>query len=572
MNIDFDSIFAAIGLSSVRRIERLDEFELFAEDRLIQEQAHALALDLLVIGHSLPARDRLEVTVSVDGEAASAGDNEKYSRERISELFDLGDKSVAEVSFRVIIRKEVWDNTLSIYDLKAFEQYLANEPLQQILEAIADRLNGYIKLACVGLLKPGGTATLQLLPAEYVGPTMPPLSSATRERSIALFKETSFSASLPGCLIPLDFQLETPLDRPAIDTFFSRASAVLSAMYLCNNAELKSDDTLSYRLAGYKVLEESITVEALAGAHKVLNRIANWAFDAGGSTDKVGLARNVLSLYVPSLRDLDDQPQVLNAIQSNYQIYLKENVSAYLDVRNRMAELLLESTTKTNALVESLLDSVRNGMLVVFTFVLTVVVVNGLKDASARLIFSVEYLWIVITVAILCSIWIHHACNDVVARFDSAISTTARLLRDSYRNVLIEEEVDQHTASTFDANRMYLREQVDKYRRLWYFVAVILVVMFTVGYLVSYQLPPLAHKQENVGSTAVTSPSPNLWGSASTALSQEVHVGRVPPTAAPNAKTAQISSTDHQAASAYKDVSTVAPSEDEPPAGAGQLQ
>lgn len=510
MCVDFDTIFAAVDLANATRVERFDEFEIFVEDELTQAQAHVIALALLGIGTLLPSRDRFEITISVDGEAASACNDGEESRARIGDLFDLGSNSLAEVGFRVIIRKQVQQNSISVYDMEAFGRYLVQEPLQQVLEALAARFDGHLCLICIGLHTRGGSATLQLVPEGHEGPALTTQPSVERERTIALFKETSFSASLPGILVPQDFQLDTPLGHPAVDEFFTRASAVLCAVYLCNNAELDSDNTLSYRMAGYKVLEEKrIPVAALSGAHEVLSKIASWAYDAGGSTDKVGLARNVLSLHVASLCDLASQPHVLNAILSNYQIYLKDNVSAYLEVRNRMAELLLESTAKTHALVESLLDSVRNGMLVVFTFVLTVVVVNGLKDTSAKVIFSGEYLWIVIIITALCSIWIHYACNDVVTRFDSVIRTTTQLLRDSYRNVLIEDEVDQHTTNTFTNNKIHLTDQVRKYRRLWCLVSTVLVATFAIGYVVSYQLPRLNSLEADTGAIpTIQAPAP----------------------------------------------------------------
>lgn len=504
MGVDFHSIFAAVDIDNATRAERLDEFELFVMVELTQDHAREIALALLRIGPLLPARDSFEVTISVDGEAASASDDGEGSRAKINALFDLTSIARAEVTFRVIIRKQVRDNFLSVYDLDLFGQYLINEPIKQVLEAISARLDGHINLECSGLSKLGGSASLQFMPEGYSGTMMAALLPTTRERTIALFKETSFSTTIPATLIPLDFQLDIPLGQPTIDEFFRRASAVLSAAYLCNNLELDSNNNLTYRMAGYKVLEEKqVSVIALANANEVLSKIASWAYDAGGSTDKVGLARNVLSLHTSSLPDLVAQPHVLSAILSNYQIYLKDNVTAYLDVRNRMAELLLESIAKTHALVESLLDSVRNGMLVVFTFVLTVVVVNGLKDTSVQVIFSGQYLWIVIIIALLCTIWIHHACKDVVARFDSATQITRQLLKDSYRNVLIEDEIHQHTNATFLSNRDHLKGQIKKYQRLWYLVSAILVLAFAIGYIVSHQY--FSRVDSNVYASSATS-------------------------------------------------------------------
>lgn len=512
MGVDFRKNFAFVDLSAATCVERLDEYEFFIRADLAQAQAHVVALALLEIGSSLPSRDRFEVTIDVDGEAASASDSSEDSRNRISQLFDLGSTTIAEVGFRIIIRKQLRDYKLSVYDIDAFGEYLVNQPLKQVLDAIAARLDGHIKFVCTGLLKPGGSTTLQFIPEDYTGPAKAFLSPATRERTISLFKETSFSASLPATLVPLDFQLDDYLDLPKIDEFFNRASAVLSAAYLCNNLEIESDGSITYRLAGYKVLEEKRSSQLLlADAQNVLSKIANWAYDAGGSTDKVGLARNVISLHVSTLPKLASQSHVLNAILSNYQIYLKDNISAYLDVRNRMAELLLEWTAKTNSLVESLLDAIRNGILVIFTFLLTVVVVNGLKDTSAKLIFSAEYLFIVLVIAVLCSIWIHFACIDIKKRFDSAVNITRQLLLDSYRSILIEDEVNQHTKATFEANKAHLNTQIKIYQRLWYIVSIILVLAFATGYFVIYHLPNFHLSKTHWNSTpSITKNSPEV--------------------------------------------------------------
>ncbi len=559
MGIDFSELFGEIDLSNERRVERLDEFELSVEDRLASGKARAIAQALLGLAAVLPARDQLDLTVTVDGESASGCEDGGESRARIDRLFDVDSTDEAEVGFRIIIRKSVSANTLSVYDLRAFGQYLEGEPLRNVLSAIASRFDGSLKLACSELRKPGGSASIRFVAEDLADSEIFPARPWERDRVITLFKETSFSASIPIPLIPSDFQLHVPLEVPAIDDFFVRASAVMSALYLCNNAELGVNNTVSYRLSGYKLVEEqAATVASLAEAGIVLGKIAGWAYDAGGSADKIGLARNVISLHVSSLGDLRDQPQVLNAILSNYQIYLKDNVSAYLEVRSRMAELLMESTAKTHALVESSLDSVRNGMLIVFTFVLTVVVVNGLKDTGPKTIFSGEYFWIVVAITGLCSVWIHHSCKDVVVRFDAAVAATKQLMRDSYRNVLIEEEVDQHTNTTFAANRDHLTLQVGTYRRIWYGVSLLLIFVFAVGYLAVYQLPsrvaPQSETTKSSGSSGASGVAPQSSSEAKAGAEDRM----LPSRSAPDRAASAASSTASHV-SASTDVAVSAP-------------
>ena len=74
-------------------------------------------------------------------------------------------------------------------------------------------------------------------------------------------------------------------------------------------------------------------------------------------------------------------------------------------------------------------------------------------------------------------------------RFNYAVEATKQLLSNSYRNVLIEDEIDQHTSATFEANREHLKLQVDGYRRLWYSVSSVLLLTFAIGYVANYGIP-----------------------------------------------------------------------------------
>lgn len=484
MLIDLKQTFTHVNLSNSSTSERFDEFHFLVEDRLSQSQANVIALSLLKIGSAIPSRDRFEVTVSADGEAASASDDDEQSRQRISKLFEVGSTEITEVTFRIVVHKEVINGELSIYDLNAFGEYLDKSPLKHVLNAIASRLNTGIKLICSEISGPCGSAALQFVPKSNNGQAKAVVDGTMREKVISLFKESSFSSSIPSTLVPFDFEVTAPVGNALIDKFFSRARAVIGAAYLCNNLELDANDNIDYRLAGYKVIEEkNLSQSSLLGSEGALSKIANWAYDAGGSSDKVGLARNVLSLHVSSLSDLKSQPYILNAILSNYQIYLKGNVSTYLEIRGRMSELLLECTVKTHAIVESLLDSMRNGILLIFTFLLTVVVVNGLKDAGVSVIFSIEYFYIVCMITLLCYIWMRTACNDVINRYNNMIVITKQLLKDSYKGILVEEEIAEHTNATFAITGEHLSSQMRIYKRLWNIVSIVLIVAFLVGYI-----------------------------------------------------------------------------------------
>lgn len=148
-----------------------------------------------------------------------------------------------------------------------------------------------------------------------------------------------------------------------------------------------------------------------------------------------------------------------------------------------MAELLAESTQKTHSFVESLLDSIRNGVLVDLAFLLTVVVINGLKDTGFQVIFSIEYLSIAIVLLLLSTVAIWASRRDARSRFEQSGNATADLLRRMYAHVMISAEIDREIVPTVEVSRAYIKRQTRKYQRLWLVFALLVASAFWIGHL-----------------------------------------------------------------------------------------
>ena len=172
-----------------------------------------------------------------------------------------------------------------------------------------------------------------------------------------------------------------------------------------------------------------------------------------------------------------------NAIHSKYQIYLKGNVASYLEVKSKIAEFLVESTAKAHALVEDLVDSLKNSVFVMLTFLLTVVVVNGLKDTGATVIFSAAYFWIVVVLCVVLTVWVVGTCRGAIRRFDNSAQTTAEVLQLAYGRILLNSEIKENIEPINIGNRKYLVRQCWRYALYWLLIAVLLMGGFWFGYL-----------------------------------------------------------------------------------------
>ncbi|WP_211047310.1 hypothetical protein, partial [Pectobacterium versatile] len=61
----------------------------------------------------------------------------------------------------------------------------------------------------------------------------------------------------------------------------------------------------------------------------VLFDIYEWIYNQGNFVDKIGLARNIISIHTQDNSILNIPKSVLKSIESSFDIYLKDNVKQY---------------------------------------------------------------------------------------------------------------------------------------------------------------------------------------------------------------------------------------------------
>lgn len=459
--------------------ERFDHFEMKLVRRLTSAEARLQVGNIIDALAELPARDKFALAVEISGDALTISDPSE--RNLVTEHIDSHHEDGESVEFRIEVIKTVALQRLSVYSLAALGAYLDRTPLSDAMGALAKRFQGRLIFECYSGTPGAGSATLRFVKA---GETVPDADAplAWRSRSMALLQDNAYLTGSTGNMLPQDFAVLQPVGVAPLDAFMARAGAVLSAMFLSNMSDFRGNQ-LGYRITGYKLLTGTVAnlADLVDDAGSFL-RIAIWACGAEGSSDKIGLARNVISLCVQRLEDVPAHPEIWDAIQSNYQIYLKENITTYLEVRNKLAELLAESTHKTHSLAEGLLDSIRNGVLIVLTFLLTVVVINGLKDTGVQVIFSTEYLAIVLALLVLISLAVWASCHDALSRFNQSATATSQLLKRMYAHVMIATEIEEQVDPTIADNRIYLNRQAQKYQIVWLIFAVLVALAFVAGH------------------------------------------------------------------------------------------
>lgn len=496
------------GQKSISITERLDEYRLhFEAVNTSPQEALAQTLQLLKLAEKIPPRDSFELQVDFEGDVLSLTDTSKSIWESVSTHLEAHD-DMGEVRYELTVKKGT-NGVLSIYCMSAFGRYVEHEDLATVLVALNSRFNNGISFECLCPVSACGSNTIRFWPHGKI----PQISGdSQRLQVLTSFRENSYSAGLKTDFLPSDFYLLQRTNVQAINNFMDKACAVLCVIYLANSSQIHPPGRLSYKLVGYKSVESEAAFSDFIQARDGLYKIYDWAYGVGGSADRIGLARNVVSLHVDRLQDLSDHSSLWNAIYSNYQIYLKANVASYLEVKNKITEFLVESTSRAHALVEDLVDSLKNSIFIMLTFLLTVVVVNGLKDTGLTVIFSASYFWIVVLICTALTVWVSGTCFGAIRRFDNSTQTTAEILQLGYGRILLSSEINESINPINVRNRAYLVRQCWRYSLYWLLVAALLVGGFGLGYryLGAKQEAPAIEQTTHRADTNVNEQAPHL--------------------------------------------------------------
>lgn len=430
---------------------------------------------------TISSRDRFELFLDMSGNNTKIIDTSKQSLDSLLSHINDNDFS-EEFEIDLTIRKEISDSTLSIYFLDDFFDSLTNEPLSNILISLSKKINKCILFEVFSTINAFYSSGMVFFPSG-----MSPISNHVtllkkRRSQLEMFRDNCGVFIQDFNLLPSDFYLEVESEIDSINGFFSKVYSVLSLSFISNAFSFLANDAVGYKLNGYKtVLCKRIDVSEIVKYENQLYKIYAWAYEGGNSVDKLGLVRNVLSIHLDENGLIRFDTEAWEAIQSNYQVYLKDNIQSYLEIKNKIGEFIIDATTKTYSLADELLESLKNNVLVLLTFILTVVLVNGLKDNGSATVFSNSYFLVVIILSLVSAFWLVMSRAETMNRFESTTKTIKEILKLNYDKVIMEEEINNIVDPVIKNNKIYLETQLSRYTSWWVSLLVFFVLIFGIA-------------------------------------------------------------------------------------------
>lgn len=270
-----------------------------------------------------------------------------------------------------------------------------------------------------------------------------------------------------------------------------KLSFIFSLAGIFDISAIKEENQFYYKLNGYKTFEGEVSLGELnVGSKDIYLKIYDWIYVGSGSvTDKIGLARNILSIYLKE-NDLTISDGVYFSIQSGFKTYLQGNLNRYIEIRNKISSELVELTNKANTIIENYLSNYQKSNFSFISFFISVFVLRVLSKGNFKNVFTKDATVIsllLLVLSILYLLFSRWSLNEERKRLIIRYSN----LKNRFKDLLIEEDINKilRNDKEFNDELSFLSKRKRAYTFLWVTtVLAFLVAIFSVSSFINWNL------------------------------------------------------------------------------------
>jgi hypothetical protein len=339
--------------------------------------------DLSQFFRNLLSSDKFRLTASIDGGGGfvltSASEMETTSFVKdLSVYHSLEDgKNTLELELSII--KGGDKSCTSLYSLKHFEFALRSLSVKQCFasfDPVCRNDEGWCILLNE-ITQPFSTGLLT-----FANEARSP-AKINRKARLGLRNEVCHCQGFSNLVVPEDFHLQVRSGLEGLDNVFDRLCLITTLAYLCDVSTLCDDGRFTFKINGYRAIIGEIENHKVSA--ELLNdffKIYEWAYGQGSLPDKLGLARNIISLHWKG--DVKTAPDagVYESVLSAHTIYLKQNVDRYISVKNSLSDYLAEFSQRSAKLAESIGDKLERNFIAFVGFFISTILLKAVTEKN----------------------------------------------------------------------------------------------------------------------------------------------------------------------------------------------
>ena len=470
-------INAVLNSSNVKNLTISERMQVYESSFSFCKADHVDADFFRNIINGVVERDQYSIRIECGGEDSIANISKEFLDTEFNEYMQeylAYDDDLAEV--HLTIDKRVEENHFSIYSYKHFAKDLMELPVKELLREFSDLL----KKSPEGLI-------FDVMDEDIIfcTKTMFFISDDKMTRNFDLNRmdriedckeHSNFYNFETYELIPEDFFIELDYKENPLSDRFHTIVMLLSLAFIASTSFIDGDN-LKILINGQRTIEANYDLNG-AITNDNLYKVYHWMYTDGNLVDKSILARNVISLHCKHVPVYEIDEGVMASIKSNYDLYLRDNMVQYLQLKNKIATFISETVSKTGEYADALLDRFKTNIFALVGFLFTVLLANVVSERPLDNIFTRD-VTVLIEFILLCSgvylFIVYKQCRFQISKVDGSYQA----LKDNYREILTEEDLD--IAFRKDAVFNDMKDKIKKRRRIYLSIWIIfLIVSFII--------------------------------------------------------------------------------------------
>ncbi|UCH94010.1 MAG: hypothetical protein JSV88_27600 [Candidatus Aminicenantes bacterium] len=449
--------------------------------------------ELLARCQAFPPRD--QVIIKIEGVPVAFSCNNNQQPNQFLEECAKYKKAVeatggGEFYLKITINKSIDEKKqLTVYSFSELVKFLEDQPFKGLLQEFNKLLknNEYINFVFSDKMEPFYTSTFGFSPEN----SMVAVDLKNKKKRDDLIQKRDeichFSNAGDYVFIPEDFFLVKRLPDNLFNSLFDKLSIIFSLIYLANITSLIGENRLDCKLDGYKRIEHEIDFGNLKNLKfstcQEYFDIYQWVYSGGNLSDKIGLARNIISLHVRNKDLFTLEKGTLNSIKSSHELYLKKNVQQYIEVKNKISEFLCDMSQKSSEIADSFIGTFKNNITAFISFFISVMVLNALSGGKLSNIFTRDITLISLGLLGVSVLFLIVSIIEVSAK-RKRFSDNYERLKNRYNSILDENDLKRIFNDDNDhwKDNKFIKKQTLRYSILWGATILIFsLVIFILG-------------------------------------------------------------------------------------------
>lgn len=348
--------------------------------------------ELQFIFSIVPTRDTLELTMKNDSGDIIQMTNRQVENFDISKLID-GLSFDDEINVSIRIDKNDSDGKFSIYDFDSFSNDLIQRSTIEVMEWFADCLKDKDFLRFEVFDYDISFATRTLAFESRVDAIFN--AKVNRLQRLRNCRENACFYNMNNYeIIPDDFIIEGVVRvGDSLKSLFGKLATIPSLIYVVSSSSI-SDNEINLQINGQRTTNQMVALNNIEEDEKWIS-IYNWIFTDGNPTDKMLIAHNVMSLYCKYESFLSINETMFDAIKTNYNLYLRTNVSQYLDMKREIGKFIQNIAAQVSDYALSILGKFKANLIAIFVFLFTVVLTDIGTSKYWKNIFTKHTIYII---------------------------------------------------------------------------------------------------------------------------------------------------------------------------------